>query len=200
MNTYTVKVNGLAKIPTSFYLKQTFTSEITKVIKNSKIVFNKIITFCDQNNIELNGKPFLLYHNYDVAKGLTRISFCIPIKTEIITSSGSDILSGKLEEFDAIKTTLTGDYSHTKKALDKAATYINTNKIIVDPTFSHLEILKISKSEIKNPSKWVTEIYYPIKPKEIPVVHTYVPIAVKKVEIKETPEPVLKKEEEKSEF
>ena len=200
INTFTVKVDGLAKIPATFYLHQTFTSEISKVTKNSRIVFDKINAFCNQNDIERNGKPFLLYHTYDVAKGLTRLSFCIPIKKEIFTSAGSDILSGKLEEFEAVKTTLTGDYSHTKKALDKATAYINANRIVVDPTFSHIAIFKVRKAEIKSPSKWVTEIYYPIKPAVIPPVKTYVAPAVKKVEPTVEPEPTIKKEEEKSEF
>lgn len=200
INTFTVKVDGLAKIPATFYLHQTFTSEISKVTKNSRIVFDKINDFCDKNDIERNGKPFLLYHTYDLAKGLTRLSFCIPIKTEIFTSAGSDILSGKLEELEAVKTTLTGDYSHTKKALDKATAYINANKIVVDPTFSHLAIFKVRKAETKSPSKWVTEIYYPIKTKVIPPVNTYVTPIVKKAESSVTPEPVIKKEEENSEF
>ncbi|MDI5899371.1 SRPBCC family protein [Flavobacterium yafengii] len=202
INTYTVKVNGLVKKLGTFYLRQTFTSEISKVIKNGQIVFPKMITFCEQNNIELNGKPFIIYHTYDTVSGLTKLSFCVPIKNQILTSSGSDILTGKLEPFDAIKTTLTGDYSHTKKALDKAKTYINTNRIAIDPTFSHVENFTISKTEIKNPSKWVTEIYYPIQPKAIPVIPSkaFTPAVIKKVEAVKTPAPVINKEEEQSEF
>ena len=202
INTYAVKVNGLVKKLGTFYLRQTFTSEISKVIKNGQIVFPKMITFCEQNNIELNGKPFIIYHTYDTVSGLTKLSFCVPIKNQILTSSGSDILTGKLEPFDAIKTTLTGDYSHTKKALDKAKTYINTNRIAIDPTFSHVENFTISKTEIKNPSKWVTEIYYPIKPKAIPVIppKAFTPAVTKTAEAVKTPAPVINKEEEQSEF
>jgi hypothetical protein len=202
INTYAVKVNGLVKKLGTFYLRQTFTSEISKVIKNGQIVFPKMITFCEQNNIELNGKPFIIYHTYDTVSGLTKLSFCVPIKNQILTSSGSDILTGKLEPFEAIKTTLTGDYSHTKKALDKAKTYINTNRIALDPTFSHVENFTISKTEIKNPSKWVTEIYYPIKPKAIPVIPSkaFTPAVTKTAEAVKTPAPVINKEEEQSEF
>lgn len=202
MNTYAVKVNGLVKKLGTFYLRQTFTSEISKVIKNGQIVFPKMITFCEQNNIELNGKPFIIYHTYDTVSGLTKLSFCVPIKNQILTSSGSDILTGKLEPFEAIKTTLTGDYSHTKKALDKAKTYINTNRIALDPTFSHVENFTISKTEIKNPSKWVTEIYYPIQPKAIPVIPSkaFTPAVTKAAEAIKTPAPVINKEEEQSEF
>ena len=202
INTYAVKVNGLVKKLGTFYLRQTFTSEISKVIKNGQIVFPKMITFCEQNNIELNGKPFIIYHTYDTVSGLTKLSFCVPIKNQILTSSGSDILTGKLEPFEAIKTTLTGDYSHTKKALDKAKTYINTNRIALDPTFSHVENFTISKTEIKNPSKWVREIYYPIKPKAIPVIPSkaFTPAVTKTAEPLKTPAPVINKEEEQSEF
>ena len=202
INTYAVKVNGLVKKLGTFYLRQTFTSEISKVIKNGQIVFPKMITFCEQNNIELNGKPFIIYHTYDTVSGLTKLSFCVPIKSQILTSSGSDILTGKLEPFEAIKTTLTGDYSHTKKALDKAKTYINTNRIALDPTFSHVENFTISKTEIKNPSKWVMEIYYPIKPKAIPVIPSkaFTPAVTKTAEALKTPAPVINKEEEQSEF
>ncbi|RDI52520.1 SRPBCC family protein [Flavobacterium glaciei] len=202
INTHTVKVNGLVKKLGTFYLRQTFTSEISKVTKNSQIVFPKIIAFCKQNNIELNGKPFIIYHTYDTVNGLTKLSFCIPIKNQILTSSGSDILTGKMEPFDAIKTTLTGDYSHTKKALDKAKTHINTNRITLDPTFSHVENFTISKTEIKNPSKWVTEIYYPIQPKAIPVIpaKVFTTTVPKTAEAIKTPAPIINKEEEESEF
>lgn len=199
INTYSVKVNGLVKKPGTFYLRQTFTSEITKVIKNTQIVFPKIITFCQQNNIELNGKPFIIYHTYDSVRGLTKLSICVPIKNQILTSSGSDILTGKLEPFDAIKITLRGDYSHIKKALNEAQTYIIANRIAIDPAFSHLENFTISRTEIKNPSKWVTEIYYPIKPKVIPI-NTFAPAAVKKKDTLKTPVPTINKEEEQSEF
>ncbi len=197
LNSFSVKVNGLVKKLGTFYLRQTFTSEISKVIKNASIVFPKLITFCEQNNIELNGKPFIIYHTYNETNGLTKLSICVPIKNQILTSSGSDILTGKLEPFDALKTTLKGDYSHTKNALDKAQTYMNTNGIAVDAAFSHLENFTISKTDVKNPSKWVTEIYFPLKPKVIPAT-TLTPPLVKKEEVVKVP--VIIKEEEESEF
>ncbi|MFV8354008.1 SRPBCC family protein [Flavobacterium sp. XS2P14] len=197
LNSFAVKVNGIVKKLGTFYLRQTFTSEISKVVKNASIVFPKLITFCEQNNIELNGKPFIIYHTYNETNGLTKLSICVPIKNQILTSSGSDILTGKLEPFDALKTTLKGDYSHTKTALYKAKTYINTNGIVVDGAFSHVENFSISKTDIKNPSKWVTEIYIPLRPKVIPET-IVVPPTAKKVEVVKEPVPI--KEEEESEF
>ncbi|SEG38125.1 SRPBCC family protein [Flavobacterium urumqiense] len=164
INTYTVKVNGLIKMPETFYLHQTFTSEISKVIKNFRIVTPKIITFCEKNNLPLAGKPFVIYHTYDLVNGLTKISICVPIKNQIYTSEGSDLLTGKLEAFEAVKTTLTGDYSHIIKAMDITNAYIASRQIAINPSLSHIEVYTAGKTETKSPSKWVTEIYYPTKP------------------------------------
>ncbi|BDB54995.1 hypothetical protein GENT5_13000 [Flavobacterium ammoniigenes] len=166
INTYKIKVNGLVKKLGTPYLYQSFTSKISKVVKNSRIVFPKIIAFCEQNNIERTGKPFIIYHTYDATNDLAKISLCIPIKEAIITSEGSDILADELISFTAIKTSLYGDYSHTKEALKKSKSYINQKVITPDSPFSHLEVFTISKTEIKNPSKWKTELYFPIKPKK----------------------------------
>lgn len=165
INTYKIKVNGLVRKLGTPYLKQSFTSKISAVVKNSRIVFPKIMTFCEQNDIEINGKPFIIYHTYDEKRGLAKISLCVPIKEAIITSEGSDILADELTSFQAIKTSLYGDYSHTEEALKKSKAYINQKVITLDSKFSHLEVYTISKAHIKNPSKWKTEIYFPIKPK-----------------------------------
>ncbi|MFV5689430.1 SRPBCC family protein [Flavobacterium sp. ZT3R25] len=178
INTYSVKVDGLVKKPETFYLHQTFTSKISNVPKNFKIVAPKIITFCKKNNLVITGKPFILYHTYDQINGLAKISICVPIKNQIFTSEGSDLYSGKLEAFEAVKTTLTGDYFHRDKALDKTTQYLNANRLASDVAFSHLETYLMGKTEIKNPSKWVTEIYYPIKSNVVPV-KIYKPAVIK---------------------
>lgn len=181
INTFSIKVNGLVKEAEKFYLRQTFTSEIAKINKNFKVVIPKIETFCKENNVQINGKPFVIYHSYDVAAGLAKISICIPITKEIFISSGSDILSGKLESFEGVKTTVTGDVSHTKKGYDKTMEYLRTNKLIANPVFSHIEIYSTTKADVKNPSKWVTEIYVPVMPKVVPV-KTYAPAVLKSTE------------------
>ena len=93
----------------------------------------------------------------------------MPINKEIFISAGSDILSGKLNAFEAVKTTLTGDYSHTNEAITKTRAFINNEKIVPELGWSHLEILTVSKLDVKSPSKLVTEIYFPTKPKVVPV-------------------------------
>jgi effector-binding domain-containing protein len=162
INTFSIKVNGLVKKPKTFYLGQSFTSEIAKINKNFKIVIPKIEAFCKENTIFTNGKPFVIYHTYDAASGLAKISICIPIKNEIFISAGSDILSGKLEAFEGVKTTVTGDISHIKKGYDRTIQYVSKNQLEKNPVLSHIEIYTTDNADIKSPSKWVTEIYIPV--------------------------------------
>jgi effector-binding domain-containing protein len=223
INTYSIKINGLIKKPQTFYIGQTFTSEIEKVNTNFKIVVPKIITFCKENNVPIKGNPFVIYHTYDVPNGLTKISICIPILSEIFISAGSDLTSGKLEAFEAVKTTLTGDYSHALEGYNKTVEYINKNQLIRDTTISHIEIYPTDKTEVKNPSKWVTELYIPLMTQTVPLkpslqpnlkssenyteptvtVPTVLPtkkikVTVVKSEIKKTP--LSQAKEEQSEF
>lgn len=193
---FDVKINGIVKKLETFYLRQSFTSKISDITRNANVVFGKIKTFCNQNNISQNGRPFIIYHTYDTIKDLTRVSFCIPIKEQIFTSQGSDILSGKLVAFEALKTTLTGNYTYKNKALEKTLEYTASKKILTGTTFSHLEIFTIGKNESLNPSKWQTDIYFPIAPKVIPTPY-------KKVVKDSTviaPAPAVNKSQEESEF
>lgn len=167
INTYSIKVDGLVNKTETNYLAQTFTSEFSKVTKNTEIVIAKITKFCAKNNITISGKPFVIYHTYDTDKELTRLSICIPIKDPIFISEGSDLVSKTLQPFQGLKTTLTGHYSHNKKALDKATEYLHSKYLSTDAAFSHLEIYTIGKNETNNPSKWITEIYYPIRQKAV---------------------------------
>ena len=127
---------------------------------------------------------------------MTRVSFCIPIKEQIFTSQGSDILSGKLVAFEALKTTLTGNYTYKNKALEKTLEYTASKKILTGTTFSHLEIFTIGKNESLNPSKWQTDIYFPIAPKVVPTPYR----KVVKDSTAIAPAPAVNKSQEESEF
>ncbi|MEO8253786.1 MAG: GyrI-like domain-containing protein [Flavobacterium sp.] len=173
INTFSTIDNGIVQKPIMNYIGQTFTSELDKVNKNFKVVIPKLETFCQKNDIFINGKPFIMYHTYDTAKGIAKITIGIGIKEAIFLSAGSDIVSGKIDAFEGAKTTLTGDYSHLKTAYNKTINYLNQNKLSPNPIFSHLEIYANGKNDVKNPSKWLTEIYVPIISKVIPQEKTY---------------------------
>jgi hypothetical protein len=192
VKTFTVAVDGIRKKLPTFYLHQTFTCDNSKISKNVKIVVPKIIDFCKTNKIDISGKPFVLYNTYDTINDLANITIGVPIKTEIVTSIGSDILSGKMEAFPCVKTTLTGDYENYYKAVEKTEKYFITNDLTHDTKFSHLEIYTIGKTEEKNSSKWVTTFYYPTMPKVIVLPKVYKPKIKKEITTDSLEKPVGK--------
>jgi hypothetical protein len=208
VKTFTVTVDGVRKKLPTFYLHQTFTCDNSKINKNVGIVVPKILEFCKTNKITISGKPFVLYRTYDTIKDLANITIGVPIKSEIVTSVGSDILSGKMEAFPCVKTTLTGDYENYYKAIEKTEKYFKTNDLTHDVKFSHLEIYTIGKTEEKNASKWVTTFYYPTMPKVIAPPKVYKPKIKKeittdsldKTTVKPTVKPTEKPTEIPSEF
>lgn len=163
INAYQIKVDGIVQKPGTYYLRQTIVSTIPDMPKNIRVMFSKLNYFFRKNKMAIAGKPFVSYDYFDTSKGITKFSVCYPVNEEIFIAAGSDISSGKQEPFRAVKTTLTGDYSHLKEAWDKTFEYIAKNKLTESDGGNYLESYKIGKETVKNPSKWVTEIYIPIK-------------------------------------
>jgi hypothetical protein len=200
INTFTINIDGIRKKLPTYYLHQTITCDNSKIIKNVGIIIPKILDFCKTNKIAISGKPFALYNKCDTINDLSNITIGIPIKTDIITSAGSDILSGKMEAFSCVKTTLTGDYKNYDKVVEKTQKYFKTNDLTHDLKFSHLEIYTISKTEEKNASKWVTTFYYPTMPKAIAPPKVYKPKVKKEITTDSVAKPIEKINEIPSEF
>lgn len=192
INTYAINVVGVVKKLGCYYLRQSITCRISDVPKNLRIMIPKIINFFKKNKLVMYGKPFVLYHKFDVATGITKLSVCIPIKDIVYTSEGSDITSGQLYPFKAIKTILKGDYSHSKEAWQKTSEYISKNNLSQNIGVASLELYSKNNDQIANPSQWITEIYVPIQSKSVVVYKPKAveePIATKSEPSIETTEP-----------
>lgn len=149
-----------------------------------------MVHFFYKNKIAMTGKPFVMYDRYDVTNDIATISVCIPVGKEVFISPGSDVSSGEIIAFTCLKTTLTGDYSHSKEAWAKAQKYIADNGLKQNFAGNYSEVYVKTIDDIKQPSKWVTEIYIPVFPKaiELPKPTVVVPAtAVKSPETTTTP-------------
>jgi effector-binding domain-containing protein/uncharacterized protein YndB with AHSA1/START domain len=188
INTYKIKVDGITEKPGNYYLHQNITSTIANMPKNMRIMMSELIYFFRKNKIPMYGKPFVSYDYYDKSKGISKFSVCIPVREEIFIAPGSDIMSGKSASFRALKTTLTGDYSHLDEAWDKTYDYIGKNNLQITEGGKYIEVYKVAKENVKNPSKWVTEIYIPIQAEAIaPAPTTIVPAIQSAITRPETP-------------
>ena len=118
--------------------------------------------FASANNIAPSGAPFIIYHKWDEQNDAVILSACIPTPGRVITTGQTDVLTGQLESFTALKTTLTGNYTFLKNAWEKAMQHINENKLLEDPNISPMEVYTKESSEYAKPSEWETEIYIPL--------------------------------------
>jgi effector-binding domain-containing protein len=159
-NIFNVKVDGLVQEKGGFYIKQTVACKTSELDNKLHDILPKIVNFFKENNMVMNGKPFIIYEK-NSADSL-RFSVCAPLKEEIFISPGSDMSTGFFPPFAAVKAVLTGNYSHKANAYAKASDYIKANKLNRYYAINSIEILAKSTPEEKNPSKWVTEILIPV--------------------------------------
>lgn len=167
MKTHSIKINGVVQRPSGYCLKQTVSCRIKSLPKNTKILMARMVHFFKKNKIPTNGKPFVSYEKYDEANDFATISVCIPVREQVFISSGSDITSGEIVAFTCLKTTLTGDYSHSKEAWKAAQKYITDKGYTQNFAGNYSEVYVKTIDDVKQPSKWITEIYIPVFPKAV---------------------------------
>jgi predicted transcriptional regulator YdeE len=167
MKKYSIKVNGVIQRKSGFYLKQTVTCKLKSLSKNIRIMMPKMVYFFKKNKIPMNGKPFVLYDKYDLPNNIVTFSVCGPVQDSVSIMPGSDMSAGKLDAFTSLKTTLVGDYSHSKEAWNKAYKYIQDNGLKENFAGHHVEVYTRTIDQVKNPSMWITEIYIPVFPKAV---------------------------------
>lgn len=161
INTFSIKVNGIAKKQGGFYLKQSTTCRSADVNSRISTLLSRMEKLFRKQKMAMTGKPFILYDNVDYANRTVTFSVCFPLKEEIFVAAGSDIAVGFLDPLNAVKVTLTGDYSHRKAAIDKAFAWMKEKGIAEATALKRMDIYVKGASDTQSPSKWITEILIP---------------------------------------
>lgn len=159
---YNIEIEGLVTKTGIYYLGHTTTGSIKDINTIATENFAKLQAFVAQNKITTAGYPFILYKNLDKAAQTATYTFAIPIKDEIFTAAGSEYEGGKITPHTALKTTLTGDYSHLQKAWKKAGDYINQKVLQENTTGTYIQVFATGSKQSRRPSQWQTDIYIPI--------------------------------------
>ncbi|WP_396196393.1 GyrI-like domain-containing protein [Flavobacterium sp.] len=160
---YSIKTNGIVTQKATNYIQQQTTCYVKDFEKKSKAMVQNMLSFVTKNKIKTTGVPFVRYTTKKSPDQKTAFAICIPISERIYTMEGSQISGGRFEAFEAVKTTLTGDYSHNDKAWRAARGFINKNKLTEATDEKAIEVYKVSLPKERKPSKWVTEIYIPVQ-------------------------------------
>lgn len=161
LGTFKIDVKGIVNRPATNFIEQKDSCNSKDFTKKSKILLASIKQFIKTNHIQTLGVPFVIFYSSPNTTFI-QFSMCVPVKDEILTTPESQIQGNHHEEFLAVKTILKGDYSHAKKAWGKARQFIYKNRFKEDTKGIYIGIYKKALPEVKEPSKWETEIYIPI--------------------------------------
>ena len=164
INFFEIKVDEIVIRESAYYIGDSTTCKISEMPQKIAEMFPKLQEFVTSNNIATKGKPFTYFHTFDTDKGLTSFTVCIPLEDEMLISDGSEFKAGKINRFNALKTTLKGNYKHLRKAWDAAFKHIADNKLEENFEQPYLEVYTKGPADTKDPSQWVTDIYIPIGP------------------------------------
>ncbi len=144
-----------------YYLYQTTSCKIEDIEKKMSEMFPIVIKFMSDNSIESSGKPFTLNHKWDEQNNTAMFSACIPIKERVITTD--DVLTGYLKPQKTFKTIFKGDYKFANEAWETAYNQLVAQGFTEIPGAEPFEFYVVGPKDSRNPAKWVTEIYIPIK-------------------------------------
>lgn len=162
MEKFDIKVNGITQHSGGFYLYNTTSCKMGDFTTKMQDMLAQVGAYAMSNNIRMAGKPFVLYHKWDEDNNTVMFSCCIPTSEKIITIDSANV-TGQLEPFTALKTTLTGNYSNLKKAWAKAMAYVPENGLEFAEQGPMLEIYVTDPMTTLNPADWKTEIFIAIK-------------------------------------
>ncbi|GGB73773.1 hypothetical protein GCM10007424_12070 [Flavobacterium suaedae] len=141
--------------------KYTIDYEKTYFKENIYLVYDSINKTVSENKYMLikdiqaakSTKPVLL-KKYNSKKTYVYLPFNKNIEGEFKTDT--------IAVFPALKTTLTGHYSHMQEAQKATRNYCKEKRIVIDSTGYYIENYKRTPQQTAIPSEWVTELYYPI--------------------------------------
>ncbi|WP_338357905.1 SRPBCC family protein [Yeosuana marina] len=162
MAKYSITVNGITEHSGGFYIFNSTSSKITDVNHKVFELLPKLKSYIDKYSISMAGSPFVKYHYLDEENNAAMFSCCIPTTSRVITTE-NDILTGQLEPFRALKTTLLGNYSNLQEAWQNTMTYITEHDLVIDETGPKLETFVTDSLDSPNPADWKTEIYIALK-------------------------------------
>lgn len=163
MEKYSINVDGVTEHGGGYYMYTTTAAKLGEVNRNASKMIDQVSLYMKENNISINGKPFVIYNQRDERNGTTIFSAAVPTPSQVITPAGSPVLNGYLTPQKVVKTTLRGNNKNAAEAWEKAYRYIEENGLEVDPQGQAFEIYVTNPLKVDNPAMWVTEIYIPVK-------------------------------------
>ncbi|MBC8766540.1 AraC family transcriptional regulator [Arenibacter sp. BSSL-BM3] len=154
-------VDTLQQLPETYCayipLKASQLSKAKGMMQNYPILSTVLV----DNNVELNGRPFLEITNWDREVDSISYNFCYPIiKSDSLPQNGI-IKYKKFNGFKALKAVYNGNYITSDRAWYALLNYAEKNGIKVSET--PVEVFFNNPNIGGNEIEWIAEIYMPLK-------------------------------------
>lgn len=162
MKVYSINVDGVTTHGGGFYMYTTTATKISQVPTRMQKMLTEVRNYMENNNIAMQGDPFVLYNSWDEQNNSAIYSVGIFTPSLVITPTDSDVLNGMMPVQKVVKTTLKGDHENLKEAWDLAYQYIEENNLQADEESQPFEVYKTDPDTTLNPANWITEIFIPI--------------------------------------
>lgn len=123
-------------------------------------MFEELYTYSMRNQLEMAGPPFTIYYSWDDKKPFVMEGGIPLVKPHQVKEKGR-VVFRNLEPVKVAKTTHYGSYDKTGETHEALHKYFHENGIQVDGF--PWEVYVTDPMQEKDTTKWITEIYYPIK-------------------------------------
>jgi len=166
IESYSINVDGVTQHGGGYYLYITTASRLSQIAGKMEDMTNDVSNFMNSNNIEMTGKPFILFNERNEDRGTAIYSAAYFTPSEVITPQDSQVLNGFMPNQKTLKTTLKGDYEYLQEAWDAAYQYIQENDLVVMEDAEFFQVHVTGPKDNANPAEWITHLYIPLGEKE----------------------------------
>lgn len=160
---YSIDVAGIVDVAHQKYIQRKAKSKISDFYTVLQNTMPLLADFVAENNIKTNKQKFVVFDSYDTTKNSVFFSIATTLTETIYTTPESEFTVDSILPHQALKIVLKGDYSHSKKAWDKGFEYLKKNNLEQNRNGAFREVYLQGRTEVKQPSQWMTEIYIPVK-------------------------------------
>lgn len=169
INEYSTKIDGIVERDTLFYIQKPIACKTAELPAKIKLYLPQLQELLKTTNTATNGAPFIVYHAKDTIQDKITFSLAIPTQRKIYTSPDSDIFTGQINPYRAVKATLIGNYNHKNKTFAKIKEYLESNRLEQNEKFREIEVIPHNSLSDKSAAKWVTEIIIPVRSKKLTI-------------------------------
>ena len=156
-----ITIDGRAEIPAKYCAYVSLKSVQIEKAKGMMKNYGFLSSVLSENQVELNGTPFVEITEWNTANDSISYNFCFPIKRSEKLLNNPEVRYKKIFAKPALKATYNGNYITSDRAWYALLAYAKSHDIPV--TKKPIEIFYNNPNMGGNVLKWKAEIFMPIK-------------------------------------